>query len=343
MYSSKYKKGYLASAYTAAKYGMKFAPVAKYLYNRYTAATPAPAVVRRSYIKSGRSYPRPYRRYRRRRSRRKKTLTKKVNELSRQVKSTTSTYIKKSRGFDQLINTTDNYVNVVNHDLCSITQIQAAIDNVKYFDPATPGTLINVNLTTPTFQNQVLIKRSYGRIVCRNNYGVPCKVTIYICSTKKDTSITPIAAINNGLSDMSNATISSPLIYPTDIHDFNDLWKIDKSKSIQLNPGDECSLSHSYPEYRYDVSLADSHGTEYSTYFHGSVMMVRLTGVLCHGATSGASSIKAGVDYTYERIFEVQYAGGIDTRYLEISDNPETMVGAATVSIPDVEQAVYTL
>lgn len=338
MFSSKYRKGYAKSLVSGMRYGYKYAPLVKYLVQRYSGA-PAPDVVKRSYKAAKKAPPRKYRK----RYNKKKTLTRKVNELSRQVKSTTSKYIKKSRNFDQLINTTDNYVNMVSHAICSITQLQAAIDSVKYFDPSVPGTLINVDLSAPTFQNQVYFKRVWGRITARNNYGVPCKVTLYVCTNKKDTSITPITAINNGLADMSNGAINDTLVYPTDVHDFNDLWNIEKSKSFVLNPGDECSISHSVKPFRYDVSLSDSHNTEYAKYFHGSVLMIRLTGILCHGATSGASTIKAGVDYHYDRIYEVQYPGGADTTYLEISDNPETMVGTATVSIPDAQQAIYTL
>lgn len=278
---------------------------------------------------------------RRSRRRPKMTLTKEVANLKRQVNAQNATYTKKARFFKTCSSAAVNEVCYESLDFNSASVLEGVIDAVKYFDPATPGTLINVDLSSPTFQNQVRFVKSYGRVMCRSNYGVPCKVDIYVFKAKLDTGITVETALSNGLTDSSNGTSTSPLIYPSDSHDVSDLFSIVKHKTCYLPPGGECILTHSFPAFNYDVSLTDSHTSAYQRYFHGSQMVVRVSGVIAHGATSGVTLSRAGVDITFERMHTVKYPAGVNTRYLEIDDNPDTAVGQVQMTILDVENGVY--
>lgn len=343
MYKQKYWHKYANSLATGIRYGSKYAPavkaVMKAINNRQTVkASPQ----YRRYVKKNRVYKRrPYRG--RRKSCSTKKLSKEVAKIKKQVSANTSTFIQKNRAFSSALvpNTTEVVYNTFS--LNSLTNLESAIDAVKYFDPNTPGTLITVNLSTPTFQNQVRFTSCYAKAICRNNYSVPANVTIYVMSVKKDTGLAPTTVMTSSLADMSNTTITDPLIYPSDCHDFNDLWKITKSKSWLLSAGEECSLSHSMPSFNYDVSLSDAHNLFYQKGFHGSVFLVRVTGVLAHGSTSGHAQSKAGVDITYQRNYKINYPGGADIIYLESNDSPSAVVGTLQLSQLSNEQATYAL
>lgn len=288
------------------------------------------------------------RRYRRRRYNRTYTkqlprIKKDIAVLKKQVKSNTSTYIKKFRTFGTSLSAANNQCDYHEVGMNSVSILQDVIDSVKYFDPSTPGTLINVDLSAPTFQNQVNFVKSYCKVLARANYSVPTRLTLYICECKKDTSIAPATAISNSLTDFSNAASTSPLVYPTDCHDFNDLWKIVASKRCVLQPGQEVSLSHSFKPFMYDVSLADSQSDSYQTYFHGSIMLIRVEGVTAHGSTSGTAQAQGGVDLEVERQHVVKYPGGADIVYMEVDDNPNTIVGTIQLTNVDILQTTYGL
>lgn len=217
------------------------------------------------------------------------------------------------------------------------------IDAVKYFNPAVPGTLVSVDMTSPTFQQQIRFTKSYGRLDVRNNYSVPCKATLYILKVKSDTSISPESAIAASAADETNTTIVDRLLFPTDCHEFNDLWSIVKSKTFYLQPGQEASMNHSFPVFNFDPALADDHSDTFQKRFHSGYGMVRVEGVLAHGSTSGMTHSKAGVDCSFVQIHTVKYPAGVSVQYLEIVDAPTTIVGTCQLSQLDSEQATYAL
>lgn len=333
MYKPKYWNKYANSFVQGAKLGRQLAPYAAYAYKKYTGSK-----------KSVVSTKRPKRQYKRKVQKNAKIIkdvARKVQKLSDQVSANTSTYIKKYRICDSLLCASSNVVNYAVIQVNTKPVIEAVIDSVKYFDPSVPGTLINVDLTSATFQQEVRFSNVYSRCQVRNNYSVPAKVTIYFCKNKKDTSINPDTAISNSLTDMSNALITSPMIYPSDMHEFGDLWSISKSSTMVLEAGQELVMSNSLPSFKFDISHADDHALTYQRYFHGSCYLIRLEGVVGHGATSGTSRGKAGIDYCVDRHHTVKYSGGSDIIYLEVSDNSETVVGNNTVSQLANEQATY--
>lgn len=273
----------------------------------------------------------------------KKTLTYKVNQLKKTVDSSLSTYTKKSRDYGSTLVAAVEQCAYGSQTIHSVSVLQGVIDAVKYFNPSTPGTLINVDLSSPTFQNRVKFSSSYASINARNNYQVPVKVRSYFFVVRKDTGITPETAITNGLADMSNASITNPLVFPTDVHDLTDLWSIASSKTVLLNPGEEFTHSWSAPPFKYDVSLSDSHTSAYQKYFHGCIHVFRIEGVASHGSTSGSTQGKAGIDWILNRNHTVVYPGGSDIKYLEADLTSGSAVGTIQVSLPDIAQETYGL
>lgn len=277
------------------------------------------------------------------RARPKKTLkavAKEVNNLKKKVSTLNTIYIKKYRSYGSLTAST-NQTNYAVTTLNSASVINGVIDSVKYFNPSAPSTLINVDLTAPTYQQKVSITKSYMRLTIRNNFSVPCFVDVYFVKCKKDTSIDPDTAISNALADMSNASLTASQVFPTDCHDFNDLWKIVKHKRYLMNPGKTVIFTGSCPSFDYDVSLSDSQTESYLRYMHGSQIMVRVEGMIAHGLASGVGNMQCGVDYELRRHHTVEYSGGVATQYIEVEDNTQVISGTHQCSQPDSEQAAY--
>lgn len=270
-------------------------------------------------------------------------LKQKVNRIQKQLATSEGTYVKKTRYHDQILVANVNEVNYGTLSFNSTVSLESAIDSVKYFDPAAPGTLVTVNLAAATYQQSVRFVNTYGRISIRNNFGVPCNATMYILKCKTDTSITPTTAMSNSLADESASTIVNPQIYPSDCHEFNDLWRIVRSKSVYLEAGKESSISMSLPAFNYDVSRSDTQTSAYQKYFHGSAFLVRLEGVMAHGATAGYGISKAGLDVAYDTHYVIKYPAGVNVNYIETSHTTSAFTGTVQVSELDVEQGTYTL
>lgn len=271
----------------------------------------------------------------------KTNLRKQVSKIQQQLSTQMGTYTKKNRIYNSCITAGVGECAYVTNSFNSVTSLSAVIDAVKYFNPSVPGTLVSVDLTSPTFQQQVLFTKNYVKVNLRNNYSVPCIATIYILATKNDHSIAPDTSMSSSLTDMSNALITSPLIYPTDCHEFNDLWKIQKSVTRHLNPGQEVNLGHGFPTFKFDPPLMDDFSPTYQKSFHGSNIFIRVEGVNGHGATSGVNGLNAGVDVLIDEYFTVKYPAGVNVQYIEIVDAPAAIVGVHNVSQITNEQAVY--
>lgn len=270
-----------------------------------------------------------------------KAVAKEVNSLKKRVSTMNTLYTKKYRAFGSLTAAT-NQTGYQATALNDSGVVNGVIDSVKYFNPSAPSTLINVDLTAPTYQQKVRIVRSHMSYTIRNNFSVPCYVDAYFLKVKKDTSIDPDTSMSNSLADMSNASLTSSQIYPSDCHDFKDLWKIIKHKRIRLDAGKEFVFSASCPSFDYDISLSDSQTESYLKYMHGSCIMIRVEGIVGHGSISGVDMMQCGVDYEIRRIHTVEYSGGVNTEYIEVDDNTQAISGTHQCSQLNSEQAPYS-
>jgi len=284
---------------------------------------------------------RPARRMKPKRAVKGNSLKKQVARIQQQLSTQTGTYTQKTRVYGAVLTSAAGECAYHVQSMNSVVNLSAVIDAVKYFNPSVPGTLISVDMTAPTFQQEVLFTKSYLNCLVRNNYSVPCKVTVYMLRSKTDNSISPTTAMSSSLTDQSNATIASPLIYPTDCHEFNDLWRIEKSQTVTLQPGKEFTYSMASKPFKFDPPLADDVSTTYQPKYHGNACMIRLDGVLGHGATSGIKYLSAGIDYRFEKIYTVKYPAGINVQYTEIVDSQDTIVGSHVVSQLQNEQAPF--
>ncbi len=215
-----------------------------------------------------------------------KTLTKKVKALTKMVNADNATHT------HRMINTHFTTVgkNLAAYDSIpchASADIETALTNLRYYDPATPGTLVTAAGGTGTFSRKFGVHALHSKLTIRANYQVPGKVTVYLLQPKVDTSIDPISAMTTGLADQGNPSVTSPSIYPTDSDNFRDLWSIVYSKSIVLQPGQERTFTSNEKPFEYDPSLFDTHGLTFQKAARAKRWLIRTTGILAHDSTTG--------------------------------------------------------
>lgn len=271
-------------------------------------------------------------------------IQKDIREIKRSLDTQMSTYVKKRIAPTAIniaaVNTVDyGWLNFNGKDV-----IEDVIDAVKYFDPSVPGTLITVDLTAPTYQNEVRITSCYGGIEVRNNYLVPVRFSYYWVMPKIDTNENPEDAVTNGLTDIASATVTSAALFPSDSMLFTKLWKIVKSDTKLLYPGQDCSASYAVKDILYDNSLVDTHTTTFQCKMKSFALLMRIEGVPCHDSVTGNVALsRAGVDVVYKRYHTVKYPGGADIKYIEVSDGLQAIANTPNVSLQDVAQETYGL
>lgn len=275
--------------------------------------------------------------------RKKKTLKKTVAELKRLSDADTGTYIKRERY--SFIHTSS--VNQSNHQIYTgwlHTDTEAVIDNLKYFDPATPGTFTTTDFNAGTNQKEILVDSVYSKLTLKNNAQIPGRVTVYTLKPKTDTSISPTTAITNGLADIGNPTSTSQLIYATDSDQFTDLWKICATRSKIVMPGREISISHSEKNYRYDPAYFDAQTSTYSKKGRCFMFLVRVEGVMAHDSSaSEVGFAQASFDVILERKSVIKYNAGAQIKWLEILDSVSTFTNGAVVSsMPVADNIPYS-
>ena len=133
-------------------------------------------------------------------------IEKRVKKLSALVEADSSTYIRRGRTYGSVTIAgvrQCKHATVVSN---SVAKLEDAINSLKFFDPSTPGTYINVDMSSPAFYNDVYFEPSYASITCRNNYVTPVHCTVYSLVPKRDTSLGPLTCMTDGLADISDGT-----------------------------------------------------------------------------------------------------------------------------------------
>lgn len=262
-----------------------------------------------------------------------KGLSNQVKELKRLAESDMGTHTHRQRIADNLVSSVNEQSNITLESVSS-TRCEEVISELRYYDPASPGVLVQADGTTGSYQKEFYFKKMYSKILLRNNYQVPCNVSVYCCRPKADTNITPSSAYTNGLVDVGNPSASNPLMHLTDSVQFKDLWRIEKSKRILLEPGQYCSLSTISKPFQYDPSLFDSHVSNFMPQFQAQVWQVHVTGIMGHDTviTTEQGVLQAGVDIQVDTTFVLKYPAGADIKYFFVSDTSMTFSNVGVIS-----------
>jgi len=251
-------------------------------------------------------------------------LETKVKNLQRVAESDMGTHIHRVRSTGRVVSAVKG-MELTSYVLSSTSEIETALAQLRYYDPNTPTVLVNASGVSGSFQKEFYFRRSYGSFKCRNNYQVPCKVSLYLVRAKNDTSITALAAFTNGLTDVGNPSVTSNLVHLTDSPQFVDMYRILKSKSKILRPGQSLSIFGSFGAFQYDPSLVDNHTSSFQPGYGDMQVVVRLEGCLGHDTTVAGeqSRLAATIDIEYDTVYEIRYAAGADIKYVYVSDGSD--------------------
>lgn len=259
-------------------------------------------------------------------------LKKKVKAISHTLENNTAIAVFRKR--DTEVRTCAvNAMSMDNFSAITVSAIETAMAGLRYFDSAT-NALVTANPATGTYQRDMLVKETYVSMLCRNNYQVPCRITIYVCLPKVDTNISPLSYFTSGLTDQGNPTATSPLVHLTDSQIFNENWRIGKSISKLLSPGQEVSLSHSGKSFEYDFSQVDTHGQAFQRRYNCMAFITRVEGVIGHDSveTDEQGFLQAGVDCEINTKYVFHYDAGKDLHDIFIDDNASTFTNTGLVS-----------
>lgn len=260
---------------------------------------------------------------RQRRSNKKVTLkkvTKSLREVNRKINSGMGVLTHRQRTTGRVVNSVAQQAQL-NIAVIHLNYLESVLGQLRYYDPAAPSALVTADGTTGSYSKQFRLTIN-TKLVLRNNYQVPTKVTVYLCKCKSDTNIDPVTAFTQGLADVGNPSSSSPLTYVSDSPQFKDLWKILKTTKMELSPGAEMKLTHSEKSFTYDPSVQDSHALTYQTEFKSLAYFVRVEGVLGHDTSVSTEQgfLQSGVDYCIDKIAKVDYQAGADIEFVYVSD-----------------------
>lgn len=222
----------------------------------------------------------------------------------------------------------------------STTEIEAALAQLRYYDPAAPSALVTADGTTGSYLKKFLFTKCYAKLSLRNNYQLPCHATVYVCVPRTDTSITPLTAWSNGLSDASNGSVTNITIYPSDSVQFGELWRVEKTQKKLIQPGDEMVCSYGIKPFTYDPSLTDSHNF---TFQNGQsfVFLVAIRGIPGHDTSADEQSFSAaGVERVIERTYNIKYAAGADIRYTYVTETQATITNGLVASSKPVSDNI---
>lgn len=262
-----------------------------------------------------------------------KGIKKQVRELRRLANSDMGVHVHRFRRTDHLT-TVNNEQAHKQETACASTKIENVLAELLYYDPSNPSILIKSDGSTGTYHRDYFFTKVTSRIVCRNNYQVPVRLSLFSCVPKADTSINPNTAFVNGLVDVGDVPGNSPLAYLHDSQLFNDLWRIRASKKIVLQPGQQCVMNWTSKPFQYDPSLLDSHNFSYQPVFQAMAWQIFINGVIGHDSVDilAQATLAAGIDYMVDSIFTVKYPAGVDLRQMSIDDGSATFTNLALVT-----------
>lgn len=259
-------------------------------------------------------------------------LKSKLRNISKQLEVSKATHTWRKRLAGRAITSGINTSAFTGIGSGSITFLEAAMANLRYFDPGT-NALVTAAPTSGTYEREIYVKSSVYSLRVANNYQVPCEVRLYALRPKIDTNIAPATAFTNGLTDQLAPSATSCLVYPTDSQQFNDVWRIEKSMVKRLQPGQVMDMSFAIKPFQYDFAFADAHASDYQPKMNGFFWGIRVEGPLGHDTTADEQgTLQAGVDWFADEKYVFEYDAGKDLNDFYVTDGSNTFTNGGVVS-----------
>ncbi len=244
-------------------------------------------------------------------------LSRKVKKLAQTMSSTTGTLTYRSAAYDR-VDCNENQQGIIAFEMNAKTSIELVLGQLRYYNPEIPGTLTVADFDTGTFQKSIRFVSTHMKATFRANYLVPVDLTIYVLRCTDDSGLAPLALWTAGMLDISNATVTNPLSFPSDSRPLMDSWSLKRVKHLVLQPGQQTTVSANGGSFLYDPSVQDEFTALFQRNFKSFAFMAVVKGVIAH---DDSFPLEQGIgrtlcDLEVFRTFNVKYDAGADIHFV---------------------------
>ncbi len=265
-----------------------------------------------------------------------KQLSKKVRNIEQKLKASDAKHTRRRIDAAQLV--TGGIGQQASFSFVGIdtSELETALNSLRYYDPAVPGTLVTANGATGTYARNFLFKRTVASLQIRNNYTVDVHCKVYAVIPRQDGSVSPGDAWANGMADQGNPGTISPMVFPTDSAQFRERYHIEKSYTRNLKPGQEMKCTHANKPFFYDPSQYDSHTLPFNKRYGSVIFLVLIRGDIGHDSADSTQVDYgyAAVDMLMTKTYEIIYDAGTSLEDYSIVDGAGAVVSAREANMP---------
>jgi len=177
-------------------------------------------------------------------------------------------------------------------------------------------------------------------IIFKNNYQVPCYLTVGMVVPRVATSTSPNTARTNGLTDQGNPTEASPMLSWGDSKQFGETYRFSRvPRKFLLKPGAQKVFKHRQAAFPYDPAYFDTQTSTYQPVAHSALWVYRCQGVPGHDTVVSTEQglMPAGIDvYAYDT-YTIRYNSGGATLYtIVLSEGASTSFSTSGVVSQDL-------
>lgn len=253
--------------------------------------------------KSRRTYPR-----------KKTNLRREVKKIKKQLDADSARHVSKAI-WKEVLSCSTNAVNYLDWTICTASQIESFLANLRYYDPGNPGTLTTASGATGSYSRDFYFKNIHSTLEVVNNYQIPCRIKIYLVKPKGDTGIVPTTYYSNCIADqvITGGSVTTKGVFPTDLTVFMSQWNCKCVKDVYLDAGARVYAKHNTGPFRYDPSVYDSQNLEFQSKFKACNWLIRIEGVIAHDSVvaTQVSTAQARVDVSSITRAEIIYDAGV--------------------------------
>lgn len=259
-----------------------------------------------------------------------KSLASRVKKLAKAAGKGTGVKTYRRRLTGQILTSGKNVSITGQIVLNNLSDVNTQASALRYFDPATPGTLIVSDVGSASYSQKLDMKCS-AKIIFKNSYQTPVMIRVAAMRPKTDTAVSPSSAFSDGLVDVGGNADTSMLVYWSDSALLKSLYKSDGEKTATLVCGESIELNVNVGHWTFDPSVGDSQVYQYQKKLKACVLLVRLEGVIAHdsGTSANVGSMQGGVDYHANITWTTKYEAGVDIHFYDINDQSATMGSTA--------------
>lgn len=260
----------------------------------------------------------------------KKVIKKKLTKMCHFMKQQEATHTRRERytGSVKSLTNTRTYGNVC----FNLGTLQGAMNALRFYDTAT-DTMKTIDLANGTYNRDVNVS-IYRKLTVRNNYHVPCVVSVYSCTPRDSTNNLLLSAFTGGLADQNNPASNSDLMTLKDSDDVKKIWSIKTMFSGVLRAGRQKTFANSVRRFLFDISKNQFDTNQYQKKQGGHCWIISVSGVVGHDSVVGTQQghIDSGVDYSATATIKIHYDAGKDLNDFSLVDGATAFTNVGRIT-----------